>query len=66
MIAIDLRDTGFVDSAGLAQLIDATKRARAENRRFVLVTGSVAIDRLLPVSGAEHVLDTITNPTTLD
>jgi anti-anti-sigma factor len=65
-IAIDLRDTGFVDSAGLAQLIDATKRARAQNRRVVLVTGSVAIDRLLTVSGAEHVLDTTTTPTTLD
>jgi anti-anti-sigma factor len=66
IIAIDLRDTGFIDSAGLAQLIGATRRARAEHRRVVLVTGSAAIDRLLAVSGADHILETTTNPVTLD
>jgi anti-anti-sigma factor len=65
-ILIDLRDTGFIDSAGLAQLIGATRRARAEHRRVVLVTGAAAIDRLLAVSGADQILDTTTNPATLD
>ncbi len=63
---IDLRETAFVDSAGLAQLIGAARRARAESRRVVLVTGSTAINRLLAVSGADQVLETTTNPATLD
>jgi anti-anti-sigma factor len=63
---IDLRHTGFIDSAGLAQLIGATRRARAEHRRVVLLTGSAAIDRLLAVSGANQILETTTNAVTLD
>ncbi|WP_259312937.1 MMPL family transporter [Capillimicrobium parvum] len=65
-IVIDLRDTAFIDSAGLAQLVGATRRARAEDRRVVLVTGSAAIERVLAVSGADEVLETTTNPTGLD
>ena len=63
---IDLRETDFIDSAGLAQLIGATRRARARQRRVVLLTGSAAIDRLLAVSGANRILETTNNPTTLD
>jgi putative drug exporter of the RND superfamily len=65
-IVIDLRDTGFIDSLGLAQLIGATRRARAEHRRVVLLTGSAAIDRLLALSGANQILETTNNPVTLD
>jgi anti-anti-sigma factor len=65
-IVIDLRDTGFIDSVGLAQLIGATRRARAEHRRVVLLIGSTAIDRLLALSGANQILETTTNPVTLD
>jgi len=65
-IVIDLREAAFIDSAGLAQLIGATRRARSEHRRVVLVTGSAAIDRLLAVSGADQILETTTNPVTLD
>jgi anti-anti-sigma factor len=63
---IDLRDTTFIDSTGLAQLIGATRRARAEQRRVVLVTGSAAIEHVLAVSGADKVLETTTNPADLD
>ena len=65
-IVIDLRHTGFVDSAGLGQLIGASTRARAEHRRVVLVTGPAAIDRLLATTGAAEALDTTTDPATLD
>jgi anti-anti-sigma factor len=66
LIVIDLRDTRFVDSAGLAQLMSAGRRARSEERRVVLVTGGAAIDRLLAISGAARVLETTTNPATLE
>jgi RND superfamily putative drug exporter len=65
-IVIDLRETGFVDSAGLGQLIGATTRARADQRRVVLVTGPAAIDRLMATSGAAQALETTTDPATLD
>lgn len=65
-IAIDLRETRFIDSAGLAQLIAATGRARDEDRRVVLVTGAAAIDRLLALSGADRVLETTRDPAALD
>jgi putative drug exporter of the RND superfamily len=65
-IVIDLRHTGFVDSAGLGQLIGATTRARADDRRVVLVTGPASIDRLLATTGAAEALDTTTDPATLD
>jgi anti-sigma B factor antagonist len=65
-IVIDLRDTAFIDSVGLAELIGATRRARAEHRRVVLLTGSAAIDRLLAVSGANQLRETTTNPAALD
>jgi anti-anti-sigma factor len=65
-LVIDLRETAFIDSTGLAQLIDATRRARAEHRRVVLVTGSVAVERVLAVSGADQLLETTTDPAALD
>jgi anti-anti-sigma factor len=65
-IAIDLRETAFIDSSGLAQLVGATRRARAERRRVVLITGSAAIDSILALSGADQVLETTNNPATLD
>ena len=63
---IDLRETTFIDSTGLGELIGATRRARAEDRHVVLVTGSAAIERVLAVSGADEVLETTTNPAALD
>jgi RND superfamily putative drug exporter len=65
-IVIDLRQTKFVDSAGLGQLVAATTRARADQRRVVLVTGPAAIDRLLATSGAAQALETTTDTATLD
>ena len=65
-ITIDLRATTFIDSTGLAQLVGATRRARADNRRVVLITGSGAVDRLLAISGAAQMLETTTEPATGD
>jgi anti-anti-sigma factor len=63
---IDLRATTFIDSTGLAHLVGATRRARAEDRRVVLITGSGPIDRLLAISGAAQILETTTEPATGD
>ncbi len=66
LIVIDLRELRFMDSSGLAELVYATRRARDQQRRVVMVTGSAPIDRILAVSGAQHALDTTADPATLD
>ena len=55
-----------MDSTGLNQLVQATRRARAEQRRVVLVTGTQPIDRILAVSGVDKTLETTADPATLD
>jgi len=62
LLVLDLRALEFMDSAGLAQLIRAQRRAREDGRRLVLVTGTEAIDRVLAVSGVRDGLDTTEDP----
>ena len=66
LVVIDLRGLDFMDSTGLSQLVRATRRARAEQRRVVLVTGTQPIDRILVVSGVHQALETTADPATLD
>jgi anti-sigma B factor antagonist len=66
LVVIDLRGLDFMDSTGLSQLVRATKRARADQRRVVLVTGTQPIDRILVVSGVHQALETTADPATLD
>jgi anti-anti-sigma factor len=66
LVVIDLRGLDFLDSTGLSQLVRATRRARSEQRRVVLVTGTQPIDRILAVSGVEKALETTADPATLE
>ena len=66
LVVIDLRGLDFMDSTGLKELVGATRRARAEQRRAVLVTGTQPIDRILAVSGVDKAVETTANPATLD
>jgi anti-anti-sigma factor len=40
LVVIDLRGLDFMDSTGLNELVRATRRARAGQRRVVLVMGT--------------------------
>ena len=55
-----------MDSTGRNQLVQATRRARAGQRRVVLVTGTQPIDRILAVGGVDKTLETTADPATLD
>ena len=46
-IVVDLRDLTMIDSAGLARLVSAQRRARRGGWRLVLVRGGRAIQRVL-------------------
>ena len=66
LTVVDLRGLMFMDSAGIGELVRATRHARAAGRRVVLVTGSVPIDRVLAISGVDRVLETTADPASLD
>jgi anti-sigma B factor antagonist len=50
-IVVDLLEVTFMDSTGLAVLIDAGKRLRRFDGGLVLVTDSPSITRLLTIRG---------------
>jgi anti-anti-sigma factor len=62
VLVLDLRDLTFMDSSGLRELFAAQRRARAENRRVVLVKGSAPIDRVLEMVRADAAMETVDNP----
>jgi anti-sigma B factor antagonist len=66
LVVIDLRGLNFIDSTGLHQLVRAKRRARAEQRRVVLVQGKQPIVRILAVRGVDMAVETAADPATLD
>lgn len=50
VIAVDLRDLLFLDSAGLRALILARDRLEVEDRRLVLVRGCRAVQRVFEIT----------------
>jgi anti-sigma B factor antagonist len=53
-ICVDLADVTFVDSAGLARIVAAHRRARRDGRRLVLVRGCAAVQRLLAMTALDQ------------
>jgi anti-sigma B factor antagonist len=49
-LVLDLRGVEFIDSTGLRAVIAADERARAAGRRFVVVRGPGAVERLFSVT----------------
>jgi anti-sigma B factor antagonist len=58
-IVLDLRELGFVDSAGVARVLAAQRRARSAGRRLLVVRGGRAIQRLLALSAVDAVLEIV-------
>jgi anti-sigma B factor antagonist len=56
-VRVDVSGVDFVDSSGLRVFIDAHQRARAADRRLVIVQPSRAVSRLLDISGLAGHLD---------
>ncbi len=55
-ILIDLRELEFIDSSGLNVLLAARRRSDTADHALVLLRGSHAVQRLLELTGTEHVL----------
>jgi RND superfamily putative drug exporter len=58
-LVIDLRDVGFIDSAGIAELVHAQRRMRQRQGRLVVVRGrDTPVAQALNLAGLDQALST--------
>lgn len=56
-IVMDLRDVRFLDSSGLAAIVQANKSVRDLNAHLILCNPSRTVRRMFEVTGLDDVLD---------
>jgi anti-anti-sigma factor len=61
-LVLDLRGVRFLDSAGLARIIAADRRAAREGRRFAIVRGCRAVERLFALTAISRQLEMVSDP----
>jgi anti-sigma B factor antagonist len=61
-LVLDLRRVDFIDSTGLRAVIAADERARTAGRRFVVVRGPAAVERVFTVTQLDQRLEIVDNP----
>ncbi|HKH13606.1 MAG TPA: STAS domain-containing protein [Solirubrobacterales bacterium] len=62
VLVLDLRGVEFIDSTGLRAVIGADERARSTGRRFVVVRGPAAVERVFSVTQLDQRLDIVDDP----
>jgi anti-anti-sigma factor len=62
VLAADLRGLSFMDSIGVHALLDAERRSRIQGTRFLVIRGSVAVDRVLSLLGLDRLFEIIAGP----
>jgi anti-sigma B factor antagonist len=62
VLVLDLRGVGFIDSTGLRAVIAADERARSAGRRFVIVRGTAAVERVFSVTQLDQRLEIVDDP----
>lgn len=61
-IVLDMRNVTFVDSAGLARIVAARRRAVRDGRRFLVVRGCTAVQRLFALTALDQQFEMISEP----
>lgn len=56
-VAIDLGGAQYMDSSGVATLVEALKSASEKKKKFVLVNASVAVTRVLELARLNSLFD---------
>ncbi len=59
LMVLDLRGVSFCDSTGLHLILRASRRARDEGRRLVIVRGSEQVQRLFALTGVDEQLEIV-------
>ena len=62
LLIVDLRGLTMLDSAGLARLVSAQRRARRGGWRLVLVRGGKIIQRVLQTTRLDELLEMTSDP----
>jgi anti-anti-sigma factor len=62
IVVVDLRLVTMLDSAGLARLVSAQRRARRGGWRLVLVRGGRTVMRVLQTTRLDEMLELTTDP----
>jgi len=52
LVVLDLRELGFMDSAGVKAIVDASIRARRDGRRLLLLRGPPNVDRVFALTAS--------------
>jgi anti-anti-sigma factor len=58
---VDMTRTHFCDSAGIAALIEAHKRAQAAGGQMLLALSGAAVPRIFELTGVDRVIPTFTS-----
>jgi anti-sigma B factor antagonist len=61
-LMLDLSALSFIDSAGLARLLAAHRRAKRDRRRLAVVEGTGAVRRLIALTALDQHLELFTEP----
>ena len=59
VLTLDLSGLTFLDSTGLRLIVSADQRARAADRRLVVVKGPVAVQRVFSITKLDERLDMV-------
>ena len=62
VLVLDLRKVEFIDSTGLRAVISADERARSGGRRFVIIRGTTAVERVFSVTQLDQRLEIVDDP----
>jgi len=62
VLVLDLRGVEFIDSTGLRAVIAADERARSAGRRFVIIRGPAAVERVFSVTQLDQRLEIVDDP----
>ncbi|MBB4663587.1 STAS domain-containing protein [Conexibacter arvalis] len=62
IVVLDLRRLAFMDSTGLRIVVAADARAREQSRRFVVVRGPEAVQRIFRMTRLDERLDMVDDP----
>lgn len=62
VLVLDLRRVDFIDSTGLRAVIAADERARSAGRRFVIIRGPAAVERVFSVTQLDQRFEIVDDP----
>ena len=64
LLIADMSKTTFCDSAGVSSLVRVFRRARADSSGMRLVVSTLAVQRVLSITGVDRLMDVFPNVAT--